>query len=156
MEGAWQGRGQKAGRRGLQLRSWGACPTAPSSVQPTALQPEPPLRRVLAVVADLLGQDWPLLRAAALEAQAAGGLLPTRILGGKKDTNAVSLVSPRTRAQPQEERFSMSHQEKDPGLVLHEKQHKPPVFLLPLRPPPPYPTPPSVSCSARQNKRCLK
>lgn len=36
----------------------------------------------------------------------------------------------------------MSHQEKDPGLLLHEKQRKPPVFLLPLPPPRTPPRPP--------------
>lgn len=44
---------------------------------------------------------------------------------------------PRTVAQPQEELLSVGHQEKEQGLGLHEKQHKPPVFL-----------PPAVSCSA--------
>lgn len=88
MEEAWQGwMGSVAGRRGLQLRTWGACPTAPSSVRPA--------RWVLAAVTDpILGRDWFLLGAAALEAKAAGGLPLTCLLRGKQDTNAASPFSP--------------------------------------------------------------
>lgn len=52
-----------------------------------------PLHRLLAAVTDFLGQNPPLLRAAALEAKTAGGLRATCFLGGKKDTNAVSIFS---------------------------------------------------------------
>lgn len=43
------------------------------------------LALILAPVTDPWGQDWPLLRAAALEAQAACGLPLTLLLGDKKD-----------------------------------------------------------------------
>lgn len=44
----------------------------------------------------------------------------------------------------------MSHQEKDPGLLLHEKQRKPPVFLLPLPPPVPHPAHRVLFCRTEQ------
>lgn len=92
VEEVWQGWiGSVAGRRGLRLSTWGACPTAPSSVRPARCS----LRWVLAAVTDpILGPDWFLLGAAALEAKGAGGLPLTCLLRGKKDTNAASPFSP--------------------------------------------------------------
>lgn len=95
MEEAWQGwMGSVAGRRGLQLRTWGACPTAPSSVRPA--------RWVLAAVADpILGPDWFLLGAAALKLRLQEACLSPAYLEESRTQMQPAPSLPRTGLSPQ-------------------------------------------------------
>ena len=119
--------GGGVGKAGSPFRSEDpACLRPLASARPRCSLGRPKARRslalVLTAVTDPLGQDWPLPRAAALEAKAACGLPLTRLLGDKKD--GFSALA----------RLLMGHQEKEPGLMLHGKRHKSPVFCLSLQP----------------------
>lgn len=96
----WRGRGGGVVRKLGGGVSWGACPTAPSSVHPTSLQPAPPAHRVLAADTGLgTGLAPPQSSRTRSQGSRRFASPPAYLEEGRTQMPSASFL-PRTGAQP--------------------------------------------------------